>query len=380
MIARIQKFNEIIKILGIDMSRAFDTIIRQKILESLRTIISEDSWRIIQKLLTNTTIKVKIANKYSTPFKTNIGAPQGDALSPVLFTVYLELALQEIRAACERSVIDKTIPNEICYADDTDFITKSDKTLEEIQTKAPAILKKWNLEMNSAKTEITTLKREPKVEQEKWRKTKKLGTMLGDNEEIKRRKQLAAFALNKMKSIWKIDNKIGEQRRLQLYKAYIHPILTYNMGTWSPNQNELEQLEVFHRRQLRSILAIYYPNIISNEDLYKKCKTTTLENEMRVARWQLLGHVLRMTNKTPAKNAMLQYFNESDSNGFRGQPKTTLPILIEKDIQKLQKEKENNTHQIPNQLTSIEDLKLLEKTAKQRKKWLKIIVDMQTLA
>ena len=101
---------------------------------------------------------------------------------------------------------------------------------------------------------------------------------------------------------------------------------------------------------------------------------------MRVARWQLLGHVLRMTNKTPAKNAMLQYFNESDSNGFRGQPKTTLPILIEKDIQKLQKEKENNTHQIPNQLTSIEDLKLLEKTAKQRKKWLKIIVDMQTLA
>jgi hypothetical protein len=209
MIARIQKFNEIIKILGIDMSRAFDTILRQKILDSLKSIIKEDSWRIIQKLLTNTTIKVKIANKYSTPFKTNIGAPQGDALSPVLFTIYLELALQEIRANCKRIAIDKTIPNEICYADDTDFITKSDETLDEIQSKAPVILRKWNLEMNSTKTEITTLKREKTVEQELWRKTKKLGTMLGDNEEIKRRKQLAAFALNKMKSIWKIDNKIG---------------------------------------------------------------------------------------------------------------------------------------------------------------------------
>jgi hypothetical protein len=87
-----------------------------------------------------------------------------------------------------------------------------------------------------------------------------------------------------------------------------------------------------------------------------------------------------MTNKTPAKYAMIQYFNESDSNGFRGHPKTTLPILIEKDVQKLQKEKENNTHQLPSQLKSIEDLRLLESTAKQRKKWLKIIVDMQTLA
>ena len=53
-------------------------------------------------------------------FETSIGTPQGDALSPVLFTVYLEIALRKYieMSQLERSALHQII----CYADDTDFI------------------------------------------------------------------------------------------------------------------------------------------------------------------------------------------------------------------------------------------------------------------
>ena len=70
------------------MSSAFDTIDRQTLLDILREIIEEDEPRIIRFLLSDTTINTIIngATKEK-PFESNIGSPQGDNLSPVLFSI-----------------------------------------------------------------------------------------------------------------------------------------------------------------------------------------------------------------------------------------------------------------------------------------------------
>ena len=54
------------------------------------------------------------------PFLANVGTPRGDSLSPVLFIVYLETALREIR---EINRIEERLPTETAYADDVDFIS-----------------------------------------------------------------------------------------------------------------------------------------------------------------------------------------------------------------------------------------------------------------
>lgn len=54
-----------------------------------------------------------------------LNPPQGDAISPILFMVYLELALRELRNKSIRPAIDSHIPHEISYADDADFIGRS---------------------------------------------------------------------------------------------------------------------------------------------------------------------------------------------------------------------------------------------------------------
>ena len=114
-----------IKITGIDMSAAFDTIDRDILLQILKNIVEEDELRLIQFLLSNTHINTRINNAdINAPFTSNVGTPQGDGLSPVLFTIYLEHALKEVRTVIgkPKSPLEEKIPREIAYADDVDFV------------------------------------------------------------------------------------------------------------------------------------------------------------------------------------------------------------------------------------------------------------------
>ena len=105
-----------IDITGIDMSEAFDTIDRKQLLQLLTNLVTEDEKRIIQFLLSNTTLHVKISGANTEePFLTNIGTPQGDSLSPVLFIIYLEQALKNVRSTLDSpsNTTEAHLPNEI---------------------------------------------------------------------------------------------------------------------------------------------------------------------------------------------------------------------------------------------------------------------------
>ena len=278
LIARVMKVREEIHILGHDMSSAFDTINRSALLSGLTGIIDSDCLRMVKSLLDHTTLQAKIGRALSDPFETNIGAPQSDSLSPVLFIIYLELAMKELRAACPRPLTDTSVPSEVIYADDADTISKSSDFIASIEDIAAPILSRWDLRINSEKTEHITLKREANQDQEAWRFAKKLGTLLGDTQELQRRKQLAAASFQAFKHIWhrKKQNKISLDRRLQLYNAYVLPVLTYNSCTWALTLSEMDELDALHRRQLRKILGILYPRTISNEELYLRRNTQAL--------------------------------------------------------------------------------------------------------
>jgi hypothetical protein len=177
----------------------------------------------------------------------------------------------------------------------------------------------------------------------------------------------------------KKNNKIRLVKRLLLYNAYILPILTYNSCTWALTNTELEELEAFRRKQLRSVIGITYPRKISNDKLYKLCNAGKLEHMIREARWRMLGHVLRMENETPAKYATIKYFDKGKS--FLGRPRTTLATIINEDI-KLAHAQHNREvfSQLPPQLKNIMDLNQLETIANDRSKWILIVANMHVLA
>ena len=127
-----------IKISRIDMSVAFDTIFRRHLFDIVKSIVGEDKHRLIQFLLSGTLIDTRITDtSTSKSFTSNIVTPhpQGDSLSPVLFTTYLEHALKKVRPILPRPIssFEAEIPNEVAYADDVDFIGQNYADIKKIQ-------------------------------------------------------------------------------------------------------------------------------------------------------------------------------------------------------------------------------------------------------
>ena len=78
-----------------DMSRAFDTVNRKTLMDDLQAVLDPDELHIAKLLLEDVALIVRCGSSHGTEFKTNIGTPQGDCLSPILFTLYLANALKD---------------------------------------------------------------------------------------------------------------------------------------------------------------------------------------------------------------------------------------------------------------------------------------------
>ena len=147
--------------------------------------------------------------------------------------VYLEAALRTLCGCLPRPPpADINVPSEAIYADDTDFTSTDHEYLSKVNEIAPAALGEWFLYVNVDKTERTNIKREIDRVAEKWRMTKKLGSLLGDVEDLSRRKMLAVTAFRSLWSLWLRRQHVSERLRLRLYNAFVRPVLLYNAGTW----------------------------------------------------------------------------------------------------------------------------------------------------
>jgi hypothetical protein len=186
-----------------------------------------------------------------------------------------------------------------------------------------------NLNVNDSKTEKTTIERKQRDE-EKWRLVTKLGSMIGDSEDIISRKQLSAAAVTSMEKIWIRKNKISIKKRLQLYNSLVKPVLTYNSGTWGLTKAESESMNAFHRQQIRKV---YKNSRLKNAQVYELSNSVPIAQEIAASRARLLGHTLRLDKATPAQKSMQYYFeNNAQSKQFRGKPRTTIATVINAEI------------------------------------------------
>ena len=76
------------------------------------------------------------------------------------------------------------------------------------------------------------------------------------------------------------------------------------------------------------------------------------------ARWDLFGHVMRMTRDTPAHMAIDEYIAPTYTAGWQGRPRTTLPTTLDKDL-----------HGVGKRLLNMQDLQHLRTIASDRNQW-----------
>ena len=135
--------------------------------------------------------------------------------------------------------------------------------------------------------------------------------------------------------------KLKISKKVRVYNSYVKPVLTHNSSAWAVNKNIEAKIEAFHRKQLKRVIGIYYPNRISNKELYKRTNSIPLSVKIAGAKWRMLGHILRRPD-TPAFQAMKQYYATSNKKIFLGRPLTTLPQTL-KDVKFIPKMKLENS-------------------------------------
>ena len=192
----------------LDMSKAFDTVQRGTLFEDLKTILNDDELHMISILLKDVQLAIRCGKETGDPFTTNIGVPQGDCLSPVLFTLYLAKALENdknrrttdhqyaqppwtsaedllahhIKDHTYSSPSENSITINQQYADDIGWISNSKYSIDRALHTIPSKLKARNLNINETKTEIYDIKRNGPDD---WKHCKYLGSLIDTEEDIR---------------------------------------------------------------------------------------------------------------------------------------------------------------------------------------------------
>ena len=230
--------------------------------------------------------------------------------------------------------------------------------------------------MNKEKTEYTTIKRESKEERE-WTNVVKLGSNLGDWEDIQRRKELATIVVAKNDAICKKNWKIKLTTRIRLHEVLLKGVLLYNCRNWGVSKDDQRKLNRFHRRQLRKVIGTQWPHKISNNKLYKITGTKPLSITITERRWKLLGHSLRLPANCPARKAIRYNFEERTNKIFQGRGKTTIVSTLNKDIKRTKGD--DITFPVTPFVSEV-SLQNLYTKAKNRKLWSKIVQQVVKLA
>jgi hypothetical protein len=289
--------------------------------------MDEDELRILDELMDEIHLQARVNGQYGETFKSTSGIPQGDSLSPLLFIIYLEAALRDFRAFIDDTSMEECVYVETRYADDADFLSQTEHTLDFILVNAPYMLAKWHLKVNGDKTE------QYKLERGVTCTTKKLGSYLDQAKDIRHRTGMANAAFHRMWRLWFRDKLVSQAVRLRMYKAYILPLLTYNIGALGVCPTDMKKLNTTHRHYLRLICRIHYPTIISNERLYRTCNSEPISTFALKQRWRLFGHVRRLPKRSSAQTAIRTYYDLARLFAqYPGKIKTALPSLLENDL------------------------------------------------
>ena len=229
----------------IDFKQAFDRVSRSYLLYRLLHVgIGGYFYSILKSMFDKTLLAVKIDNKVSPFFKSEIGVRQGDPLSPNLFKIFINEIPQVLQNASSPVKLGSTFLNCLLYADDIVILSESESGLQESINILQAHCEKIGMVINTNKSKVMIFNKSGKLlkhsfklgndKLETVKEYKYLGILLTPSgsftsakEQLYKKSLKAYFKLRKA-----LEGLNNPHLGLHLFNHTVTPILTYGSEVW----------------------------------------------------------------------------------------------------------------------------------------------------
>ncbi|KAL1446641.1 hypothetical protein WDU94_003506 [Cyamophila willieti] len=348
-IAKYWEFDRECFLLFVDFSKAYDCLYRQKIWDRMESFgIPQDLIQLVKLSVNQSKCKVKVNGETSTTFDVRSGVRQGDGISPTLFNIALEGALQAVNKTSGGIKLGKEI-KVLAFADDVVLIAESLNDLIEL---TKVLIKETNevgLKINETKTKVMHVQRNKEndfnhinIENYKFERVstfKYLGvTLTEDNkEEVEIQTRLnsanrSLHACNKLMS----SKLLSKCSKLKLYKSIIRPVLTYGSENWIMTKQTEKKLVTFENKVLRKIYGPTLEDgnwrIKHNKEIRDLFNQPDIVSEVKRGRLRWMGHVIRREETSNVKNI---WKGRPEGRRPRGRPKKRWWDEVKNDMDKI---------------------------------------------
>lgn len=145
----------------IDIEKAYDNIPTSKLWKVLKLKkINPTLIEAIQKLYSESYVQVKMGKYLSKGFQTNKGLRQGCCISPTLYKIYTEKAIEEWKKKCKPMGIpldDNSTIYTLQFADDQLILAQEFEDIEYLTRKLIQEYSLWGLKINMDKSRYMTI-------------------------------------------------------------------------------------------------------------------------------------------------------------------------------------------------------------------------------
>ena len=320
----------------VDFRKAFDTSIHDLIWATLRSYgVEEGLIDLLKMIYSDAKAAVRIGGNLGEWFHQEKGTRQGDPISPIIFTIYLERILEHLSDEDQGglSVHGYKITN-LRYADDIDLVSTSSEQLQQSLDEVTKRANKAGLKVNVGKTKYMTFgEQHPptpiKVEDKEVDTVEEfeyLGSLITwDNDcskEIKRRIGKAYGALSGFNKLWN-SKAISLGTKIKVLRACVFSILLYACETWTLKKTDVTKLNAFEMKCYRRLLNIRWFHRISNDEVWQRVsmEDSTKKNIVQTVmqrKLRFFGHICRMPDHRLIKTTI---FGIIEGNNKRGRPK-----------------------------------------------------------
>ena len=291
----------------VDLEKAFDNVDWNKLFEILKMVgIKYRDRRVIYNLYRDQTAVVRVEG-HEREASIQKGVRQGCSLSPLLFNLYIEQAINEVKEKFGDGVtVQGEVIKTLRFADDIVVLSESAEDLEDLLNGMNETLKAYNMKINKGKTKVMECSRKKsgkagdiRLGNEMLKEVNEF-TYLGSRitwdgrskADIKCRLAQARIAFMKKRAL--LTSKINIDIRKSFLKAYVWSVALYGSETWTIGETERKRIEAFEMWCYRRMLKIRWVDRVTNEEVLNRIgEERSLWRNLTKRRDRMIGHYLR---------------------------------------------------------------------------------------